>query len=124
MAPVEGHGHRTIRPATEAGRAAVHGFCGKFRQAAVNMEIGGLLAGVERLPPSGGVRFGIDCQMVVSGFGKRLLIADDDRSFHSGTWRLINDAMSLAPAVGVEIFKIKAHRSREQVRPDAWGFAG
>ncbi len=65
-----------------------------FRQAAVNMEMCCLLAGVERLPPAGGVRFGIDCQMVVSGFGKRLFIADDDRSFHSGSWRLINEAMS------------------------------
>ncbi len=52
-----------------------------YRQIAVNMEMRGLLAGVERLPPAGGVRSGIDCQMVVSGFGQRLLITDDDRSF-------------------------------------------
>ena len=44
----------------------------KFRQVAGNMEIGALLARVERLPVAGTQHFGIDCQMVVSGFGKRL----------------------------------------------------
>ncbi len=64
------------------------------------------------------MRFGIDCQMVISGFAQRLWIADDDRAFHAGTWRLIHEAMARSPQVAVEVFKIKAHRSVEQVQPE------
>ncbi len=41
----------------------------RFRQAAGNVEVCALLAVVEHLRVAGTVRFGIECQMVVSGFG-------------------------------------------------------
>ncbi len=56
--------------------------------------------------------------MVVSGFRTRLLGADEDRSFHAGKWRLINEAMDQAPAAKVEAFKIKAHKNKEQIRQE------
>ncbi len=73
-----------------------------------------------RLPAAGGVRFGIDCQIVVSGFTQRLLIADDDRAVHAGTWRLVNEAISRGPNVVVEVFMIKAHRSGIRSGRTSW----
>ncbi len=53
----------------------------KFWKVAGNMEIGALLAGVVRLPKACTLRFGIDCQTVVSGFGKSIALADGGRSY-------------------------------------------
>ncbi len=82
------------------------------------MDMNGLLSGVESLPSCGTVQFGIDCQMVVAGFVQRLWLADDDRAVNVGTWRLINEAMDRLPQVAAKVFKIKAHRSVDQVAPD------
>ncbi len=75
------------------------------------MESGALLAGGERLPEAGALRFGIDCQMLVSGFDKRIALAEDDRSLYAGKWRLINEAIASAGSGGsVDVFEVNAHR--------------
>ena len=79
------------------------------RQVAVNMEMLALLEGSRRLPGSGLVRFGVDCQAVVLGFAARLALADDVHSMYAGIWRLINEALANSGA-SVEVFKVKAHQ--------------
>ncbi len=90
----------------------------KHRQVACVVDICAFLSEVERLPEAGTLRFSTDCQMVVSGFGARIVLADDDRSSYAGTPRLINEAIArVGEEVAVEVFKVKAHRNKERVRP-------
>ncbi len=90
------------------------------RQVAVDIEILALLVAVRRAPDAGNFRLGIDCQELVTFFPKRRELPDDYRSVHADMWPRVDEAKDLrGPGLGVEVYRVKAHRVKEAVEDEA-----